>query len=425
MLASRRRSRSSVNIWPGYVDALSALLMLVIFTLLIFTLSQVFLSEILSNRDKELDSLNQRLAEISSLLGLEKEKNQELDQRIQSLSTEYSQSLKTQYDLMGQVDEFKQTIDADKEKIELQLRTLLSLREDISALREVKDQLENEVGSLSNRLSGSEGMVGILRDRKKSLEDRLATEQERTLLAQQEIKQKEVRISELFNRVALGEEALAHEQELSSSARAQVELLNRQIAALRDQLSIISNALKLAEEKGLSQETELANLGKRLNILLAERVNELEQYRSEFFGRLREVLAKDPNIRIVGDRFLFPAELLFASGSAELGENGKREIAKLAVTLKSVAEKIPADVNWILQIDGHTDRQPIQTERFPSNWELSTARAVSVVRYLAREGIHQQRLSAAGFGEFHPIDPGNTPEAFQHNRRIEIKLTDR
>lgn len=425
MLASRRRSRSSVNIWPGYVDALSALLMLVIFTLMIFTLSQVFLSEILSNRDKELDSLNQRLAEISSLLGLEKEKNLELDQRIQSLSTEYSQSLKTQYDLMGQVDEFKQTIDADKEKIALQLQTLLSLREDISTLRAVREQLENEVGSLSNRLTGSEGMVGILRDRKKSLEARLAVEQERTLLAQQEIEQKEIRISELFNRVALGEEALTREQKLSSSARAQVELLNRQIAALKDQLNMISNALKLAEQKGQSQETELANLGKRLNILLAERVNELEQYRSEFFGRLREVLAKDPNIRIVGDRFLFPAELLFASGSAELGENGKRELAKLAVTLKAVAEKIPVDVNWILQVDGHTDRQPIQTERFPSNWELSTARAVSVVRYLARKGIQQQRLSAAGFGEFHPIDPGNTPEAFQHNRRIEIKLTDR
>lgn len=156
---------------------------------------------------------------------------------------------------------------------------------------------------------------------------------------------------------------------------------------------------------------------------MARRVNRLEKYRSEFFGRLRELLGDNPAVRIVGDRFLFQSELLFASGSAQLGDEGKQQLAKLAGTLKSVADRIPKDIQWILRVDGHTDRIPINNARFPSNWELSTARAVSVVRFLATQDIPEQRLSAAGFGEFHPIDVGNSAEALRKNRRIEIKLT--
>jgi len=183
--------------------------------------------------------------------------------------------------------------------------------------------------------------------------------------------------------------------------------------------------LKLAEEKSQGQALEISDLGKRLNVLLAEQVNELEKYRSEFFGTLRKVLGQNPNIRVVGDRFVFPSELLFDSGSATLGREGKRELAKLAITLDGIASKIPSDVSWILRVDGHTDRQPISTEKFPSNWELSTARAVSVVRYLASQGIHAKRLAATGFGQYHPVDRSETAEAYQRNRRIEIKLTDR
>lgn len=425
MLASRRRFRTAIDVWPGYVDALSALLMLVIFTLLIFTLAQVFLAETLSDRERELSDLNSRLRELSSLLGLEQEKNLQLDRKVTQISDEYSQSLEKQYELFGEIENLNKVVAADKETIELQLRTLASLQQDINALRELRTQLEGEVARLSTSLKGSEAVVGLLRDRSKALQARLADEEERTLLAQASIERKDIRIDELFVMVEAGKQALEHERELSTSAKAQVDLLNRQIAALREQLGVISQALKLAEEKSQDQELEISDLGKRLNVLLAKQVNELEKYRSEFFGTLRKVLGQNPNIRVVGDRFVFPSELLFDSGSATLGQEGKGELAKLAVTLEGIAAKIPPGVNWILRVDGHTDRQPINTDKFPSNWELSTARAVSVVRYLASQGISATRLAATGFGQYHPVDRGETAEAYQRNRRIEIKLTDR
>lgn len=446
MLASPRRAKSTINIWPGYVDALSALLMLVIFTLLVFTLAQVFLSEILSNQDRELSDLNARLAEISSLLGLEQEKSRRLDNEVKQISEEYSRSLEKQYELFGQVEKLTTLSQADREKIELQLRSIASLQQGIDSLQQMRQKLEQEVGNLvlslegrdqqlgalqaqsedlKVQLSDKEMQIGALRDRSKSLQARLADEAERTLLAQQTIEQKEIRIEELVAVVNAGNEALDEEKELSTQARAQVELLNRQIAALREQLLVIGQALKLAEEKNADQEVQLTDIGKRLNTLLAERVNKLERYRSEFFGRLREALGENPDIRVVGDRFVLPSELLFASGSATLGEAGRSELFTLAATLRQIAGKIPSDVNWILRVDGHTDRRPIQTEQFPSNWELSTARAVSVVRFLAQQGIPQQRMAATGFGEFHPVESADTPEAFQRNRRIEIKLTDR
>ena len=488
MLTSRRRLRSAINVWPGYVDALSALLMLVIFTLLIFTLAQLFLSQILSNRDRELEELNQRLAEISSLLDLEQEKNRQLDTQLTHISEQYSLSLEKQYELFGQVEKLKALSEADREKLKRQLQMIASLQQDIDTLQQLRSRLEQEVGALARsleqreqqvsalqgkekalqgrvaereqtieeleqglkqlqarireqeariaaleqdttatlgKLSASTAQVGALRDRTRQLEARLADQQERTLLAQKTIEKKEIRIDDLVTLVVASEEALKEEKKLSRSARARIDLLNRQIAALREQLTVIGRALNLAEARNDAQKVELADLGKRLNTLLAKQVNELKRYRSEFFGRLREVLGDNPNIRVVGDRFLLPSELLFASGSAKLGEQGKRELAKLAVTLRDIAAKIPPEVNWILRVDGHTDKQPIHTRKFPSNWELSTARAVAVVRFLARQGIPPERMAATGFGEFHPVDTADTPEAYRRNRRIEIKLTDR
>ncbi|MES9906618.1 MAG: peptidoglycan-binding protein, partial [Sedimenticola sp.] len=397
MFGGHRRQRSAVNVWPGYVDALSALLMLVIFTLLIFTLAQVFLSETLSSRDKELDYLNARLAEISSLLSLEQTKNEQL-------ATDYTKSLEVQFALSGQVEQLTATAKTDKAEIEQQLRQLAALHQDIDTLKALRRRLEEEVAGLSGTLSAKEGELGELRDWSKSLEARLADEQERTLLAQQNIDRKEVQITDLLNLVRRSDEALKEEQTLSASARARVEQLNRQITALRAQLEMISSALASAESKNQDQALKLSDMGRRLNLLLAQQVNKLQRYRSEFFGRLREVLGDNPNIRIVGDRFLFQSELLFASGSGTLGEKGKDQLAKLATTLQQLAERIPQDINWILQVEGHTDIRPISTLKYPSNWELSTARAVSVVRFLGRQGIPLERLSAAGYGEFHPVD---------------------
>jgi chemotaxis protein MotB len=213
------------------------------------------------------------------------------------------------------------------------------------------------------------------------------------------------------------------ERRLSSSARAEVVLLNRQIEVLKKQLEEIGRALVTAEAEKSARESELKELGKRLNIVLARQVNKLERYRSEFFGRLREIVGDNPDLRVEGDRFVLQSELLFDSGSADLGEEGKVHLAGIAKTLRQLSKNIPKDIDWILRIDGHTDRVPIKNERFPSNWELSTARAVSVVRFLEDQGIPARRMTAAGFSRFHPIDPSHTPEAYRKNRRIEIKLT--
>lgn len=355
MIGSKRRSRSTINVWPGYVDALSALLMLIIFMLLIYVVSQLYLSQTLSDRDSELARLNSRLQEISRMLGLEQDQTQALEQAMSTLQTDYSESL-------AQNEQLSEALDEER----------------------------------ASRL-----------------------EQQYNAEAQ------EMRVETLQESVAQTEAELEQEEQLTDSQKAIILQLSNQITALQNQLSRITAALRLQEDVTAEKEAELEEVSQRLNTLLAERVNQLERYQSEFFGRLREILQDNENIRIVGDRFLLPSELLFASGSASLGESGRRELDKLAEVLLDVVSAIPEDIDWILRIDGHTDRIPINTAEFPSNWELSTARAVSVVRYLASQGVPQQRMAAAGFGEFFPVAEGNTPEALQQNRRIEVKLTDR
>lgn len=210
-----------------------------------------------------------------------------------------------------------------------------------------------------------------------------------------------------------------------ASGRDQIAVLTDQIAALRLQLQSIESLLAESEGRDLQNEAIISDLGQRLNVALAGKVQELSRYRSEFFGRLREVIGERADIRVVGDRFVFQSEVLFASGSADLGTMGQTELDKLAATLLAIMPRIPKELNWILRVDGHTDRLPIRSERFPSNWELSTARATSVVKYLVARGIPAQRLAAAGFGPYQPLEPGDNPEAYQINRRIELKLTQR
>ncbi|MCP4077297.1 MAG: OmpA family protein [Gammaproteobacteria bacterium] len=439
MLGGRRRVATAVNVWPGYVDALSALLMLIIFMLLIFTLAQVFLAQTVFNKDAELDQLNAKLADISNALQVQQNTNRTLSKKLNVLRNQYNQGVLFQSALKEQIAELETTIKADRQTISLQLGEMAQLQHDIIALRQVRANLESDVANLAsllqnrdqniellkNDLSNRLAQLGMMRDNTKSLQAKLADQQNMTMLAQQDITKKEFRIQDLVAIVDQAEQALKDEKKLSASAYANVQQLSQQIDTLKNQLDSISRALQLEEQKTSDQNTQLADLGQRLNTLLAERVNELEQYRSEFFGRLRQVLIKNQNIRIEGDRFLLPSELFFASGSAILGQQGKHELRKLAQILNEITIAIPDDINWILRIDGHTDQVPINTQRFPSNWELSTARAVSVVRYLAEQGIKPKRMTAAGFGEFHPVDPGHTTEAYQRNRRIELKLTKR
>ncbi|GGC68651.1 peptidoglycan -binding protein [Marinobacter halophilus] len=348
MIGSRRRSRSTINVWPGYVDALSALLMLVIFMLLVYVVSQLYLSQTLSDRDSQLARLNTQLNELSQLLGLEQSKTEALENNMVSLQDDYSTSL-------NQNDELVNRLEATREQLMQQTATAEARAE----------------------------------------------------------------------RLASMEQTIDDNNEMSASQQTMILQLSNQIASLREQLRQIASALELQEQMTSEKEEELANVSQRLNTLLAERVSQLQQYQSEFFARLRNILASNENIRVVGDRFLLPSELLFASGSAQLGEAGQGELDKLAGVLLDVVERIPDDIDWILRIDGHTDIIPINTPQFPSNWELSTARAVAVVRYLAVQGVPERRMVAAGFGEFFPVTEGTSAEALSRNRRIELKLTDR
>jgi chemotaxis protein MotB len=425
MLSSSRRTQESISIWPGYVDVLSALLMIIIFVLLIFTLSQFILSNILSDQNSELEDLHSQIAEITQLLGLEQQKNEEMNTQMAALSTEIDTLISDNTNLEVELDYLNEKRVEDFQELEFQLKTIASLQQDISALRNLRQKLENEVGNLAAALEREEQVTASLRDRSKSLEARLAGEQEKTILAQKDIEARDIRIEALSALIGEQQQALDNQRSLTADARAEVALLTRKISQLREQLSEIAEALRLSEIDRQQQEEEIGDLGKRLNIELARRVNDLEQYRSEFFGRLREILGDNPLIQVEGDRFLLQAELLFPSGNAELSDSGKQELDALADVLKTIIPAIPDDLQWILRVDGHTDRVPINSARYPSNWELSTARAVSVVRYLASRGIPEQRMAAAGFSKFHPIDPADTTEAYRKNRRIEIKLTSR
>jgi chemotaxis protein MotB len=232
-------------------------------------------------------------------------------------------------------------------------------------------------------------------------------------------------LRDVGSRADRAEQGLTTEKEISRNALARVDQLNAQLVTLRDQLSRIAAALEVSEAKVKDQQGQIVELGKRLNLALVNKVEELARYRSEFFGRLREILGDRPDIRIVGDRFVFQSEVLFAPGSAELSEGAKKELTPVITALKDISAKIPPDINWMLRVDGHTDRRPISNPQFPSNWELSAARAISVVRFAVEEGIPASRVSAAGFADKQPIDPRSAEDAYRRNRRIELKLTER
>jgi len=420
-----RRNQNSFNVWPGYVDVLSALLMVVIFVLLIFTVAQFLLSEILSGQESELSQLHRQINEITELLGLEQKKTKQFSVEIISLSEQVT-SLTGEKSRLDQLVD-KITNEAENTEVELrdQLMTVISLQEDISTLRQIRDELEKKAGELASVLASKTNELGEVRDRSKVLEARLSDQRDRTFLVQKESEDKEIRIQALTALIGNQKQALEEEKSLSASVRSEVVLLNQNIRNLKVKLEEISRALDTAEMEKQSQAVVIEDLGKKLNLALARRVNRLEQYRSEFFGRLKQVLGENPFVSIEGDRFIFQAELLFGSGSATLEPDGKIQLGQLSDILRELSKKIPEDINWILRIDGHTDQIPINNERFASNWELSTARSLSVVRFLSEKGIPENRMAAAGFSKYHPLDPAQTEDAFRKNRRIEIKLTSR
>lgn len=418
------RHRRTVDIWPGFVDALTSLLLVITFMLVVFVLSQFYLRSTVSEQSDALKRLTQQVSDLADLLSLEREANTKLRTNVSQLSSELQSTLAEREQLSAQLNDLKEKSAATEDQLNQSRAELESIHRDIEALRELRIQLEAQVAQLSTQLKESQGkatdletQLGAARDRSKELEAKLADETERTQLAQKAIEEKDVMLRDRLSE-------LESSQKLTAEQRAQIDVLNQQISALRDQLAAIQKALDISEKTAADQKVQIADLGKRLNVALAGKVQELARYRSEFFGKLREILGDRPDIRIVGDRFVFQSEVLFDTGSAELGDQGKTQMAELAKTLLDIAKQIPSNINWVLRVDGHTDKRPINTPEFHSNWELSTARALSVVRFLISQGVPPQRLAATGFGEYQPLDTGEDEVAYRRNRRIELKLTE-
>jgi chemotaxis protein MotB len=554
----RNRGGGGLDAWPGYVDALSTLLMVIIFVLLVFVLAQGFLSVALSSRDRALDRLNRQVAELAEMLALERgqagelrnalsrtaeelrsaattrdalaaqlretrdEREQlgadrdavraerdrlsarltDLDlagrggaERMASLESQLAEALRraeaaggdaaqtvrrltetgrnlaaertaraqaeaqlaesrgavetarrelegvnrllaeaqarlteTQRQLAAMRAEMAaldRQVQADRATIETRLSDIARLSEQIRALSAMRDQMERQAaeaarraGDEAQRRSTAEATAGTEAERRAAAERTAAAESERRRVA-------ETIANEEAQRRQAAERATGEQTRLAESARAQVALLTRQIEELRAQIARVAAALDLAEAGGRDKDAQISALGTRLNAALAARVEELQRYRSDFFGRLRDVLGDRPEVRIVGDRFVFQSEVLFPPGSAELSSAGQSQIREIARVLHELSARIPRDVNWLLRVDGHADRTPIRSIRFASNWELSAARAIAVAQLLMAEGLPPNRVAATAFGDNQPLDTGESPEALARNRRIELRLTDR
>jgi chemotaxis protein MotB len=341
-LARGRRSQRTIDYWPGFVDALSTLLLTFMFLLSVFVLAQFLLSREISGKDEVLNRLNSQINELTQLLALEKSNTQDAQDQ------------------------------------------LANLQASLNAAEQEKSRLQ----TLLDQGAGSDAAANA-------------------------------RIGAVTN-------DLANERAANQRALSQVELLNQQIAALRKQIAALEDALNASEARDRESNTKIADLGRRLNVALAQRVQELNRYRSDFFGRLREILADRENIRIVGDRFVFQSEVLFPTGSDAINAEGQVEMKKVADAIIQLQKEIPPEINWVLRVDGHTDNKPLSgAGRYRDNWELSSARATSVVKFFIDNGVPANRLVAAGFGEYQPLDGADNDEARRKNRRIELKLTER
>jgi chemotaxis protein MotB len=464
------------------VDALSTLLMVIIFVLLVFVLAQAFLSVVLSGRDKQLDRVNRQLAEVSDMLSLERGRTTDLQNSIAQLNQELTSTSAARDTLSQQVAALKDQAEqagADRDTLRAE-RDRLSQRLSDAALQAQSgaariDQLQKDLAASAGRTDAAKQETALVATQLADARRQLADTSGKLTDAKAQLAEMQRQMAELDKTVQVGKETIAarlsdlaklaeqnralaalrddlekqaqdaaaramtdqqrraaveaqlsDEKRLGDSARAQIALLNRQVDELKAQLSSVAKALDLTQTQGREKDTQIANLGQKLNAALAAKVEELQRYRSEFFGRLRQVLANRPGIQIVGDRFVFQSEVLFPVGSADLTQAGQSGITALAITIKDIATEIPPGINWILRVDGHTDRQPIKGNgQFASNWELSAARAITVVKLLIADGVPAEHLAATGFADNQPLDPGDTPEAYAKNRRIELRLTDR
>ena len=428
----RRHGGNGLEAWPGYVDALSTLLMVIIFVLLVFVLAQAFLTVTLSGRSHELDKANQQLSALADALSLERGKSSELQVSVSQLGKELTARSAERDRLASQLADANlatQAATVANTRLQSQLTTTASQAN--TAQTQLADA-QNQLAAMKKQIADLDRTVAVDKDTLQAKLSDLATldNQTRALSALRDDLEKQAQnaaaraMTEQQRRQAV-EAQLGDEKKLGDSARAQIALLNQQIDQLKTQLSTIASSLDLSQQQNKVKDTEITNLGQRLNVALASKVEELQQYRSEFFGKLRSVLANRSGITIVGDRFVFQSEVLFPVGSADLTQAGAAQMTALAITIKDIASEIPPDLHWVLRVDGHTDPQPVKGGQFASNWELSAGRAITVVKLLIADGVPADHLAATAFGQYQPFGPGDTPDAYAKDRRIELRLTDR
>jgi len=473
----KKRIYDSTNIWPGFVDILATLLIVIIFILMVFTVSQFYLSDAVVGRDKalaefrlqiqELKNWNEELSKILSTtkteLETESEKNIQLSEEVQTSENIIAERDIALIKLSGQIEQLTkelkivamalekyegETIEEIEtaglgERINMALTRrvdqlknlntelanlnsqLLTLNEELDIkdeellkrFEEIKDK-NVKLSKLNEELIQKDQTIVSLREKMIKLNDVLA-------LSEEEAVKKEAEILTLTQKIEESEDQVLKSETSARSALDEVQYLSSELTKINNEIELLNAALEASEKDRLTKELKIEVLGERLNKALTSQVLELQEYRSEFFGRLKEILGDRKDIRVVGDRFIFESELLFDSGSATLQENGKNKMIQIAQTLKGITDSIPSDINWIVQVEGHTDNIPISTFLYPSNWELSTARANSVLKLLLDVGFKPSQLASAGYGEFYPISLGKNPDDLRQNRRIELKLTSR
>ena len=383
--------------WPGFVDALATLLMVIIFVLLVFVLIQVNLAYRVAGQDATMNDMRAQIVSLGDLLNLERKANDELKDELAGISSLLDATTNERDSLVTQLANATATLSLRDSEI----RQLTAIQ------AQTEESLEAARQTIAERVAALEAIELTLAE------------------AQAKLMESEVEIADAAARNVSSLARISELETKNAASQAEVAQMTNAVTALRLRIEELTSLLAEKEAQAARDKIAIASLGKSLNNALASRVQELQRFRSEFFGRLREVLRGRDDVRIVGDRFVFQSEVLFAQGAASLGPEGEEKLGQLAVALNQIAAEIPEDIDWILQVEGHTDDIPVRAGRFADNWDLSTERALSVVRFLAESGLPANRLAAAGYGEFQPLDDAGSDEARRRNRRIEMKLTQR
>jgi len=404
--------------WPGFVDALATLLMVIMFVLLVFVLIQVNLAYRVAGQDATMNDMRAQIVSLGELLNLERKANDDLAAELARISSSLADATRERDALEAQLADTSTTLD----QREAEIARLTALQAD------TRSALETAEASLADRIAALETAEAALADTRARIASLEMTLEERVAALEASEAGRQQAESDLADATSRNTLSLARITELedeNAASKAEVARMTNAMTALRLRIEELTTLLAEKEAEAARDKIAIASLGKSLNNALASRVQELRRFRSEFFGRLREILRGRDDVRIVGDRFVFQSEVLFGQGQVDIAAEGEQQLAKLAVALTQIAAEIPEDIDWVLQVEGHTDDVPVRAGRFADNWDLSTERALSVVRFLASQGLPPNRLAAAGYGEYQPLDNADTDDARRRNRRIEMKLTQR